>query len=306
LKFFWHNGRALLVNNNVLMKKYLLSTTSLILLLFWPIQAQEIPVPFEPQTVTSERFNTISETTYLTTLALRGFNLDTQGVLIESLDGSMVYADHHSDVAFNPASVIKIATSLAALEQFGPDYEFETAFFTDGSINKKTRTLQGNLILSATGDPLLTSTDVTRLLRQVIRAGVVRVSGNLIVSGPFSFGGYYTTDRAVKRLAVVARSLGIAVKGQVKRAANVGGVRVAAQRDLRPRDADAFQHIHVPARLYLHLDALVSGRQLDLYLVKELVDGILDADGYAAIDLAPLTAEQFPQRDLADARFGVP
>ena len=34
--------------------------------------------------------------------------------------------------AFNPASVIKIATSFAALDKLGPDYHFETAFEAGG------------------------------------------------------------------------------------------------------------------------------------------------------------------------------
>src|SRR3954471_6306625 len=108
--------------------KYLLSTVSLMLLLFWPIQAQDNTVrntaPTEIHSVVPQRFNTISETNYLTTLALRGLDLETQGLFIESLDGSMVFADHHSDTAFNPASTIKVATSLTALTALGPDYHF--------------------------------------------------------------------------------------------------------------------------------------------------------------------------------------
>src|SRR5438477_103036 len=75
----------------------------------------------------------VSETNYLNQLALRGFNLETQGLLIESLDGRNVYAELNSNVGFNPASVIKVATSFGALTTFGPDYHFETSFYTDGT-----------------------------------------------------------------------------------------------------------------------------------------------------------------------------
>jgi D-alanyl-D-alanine carboxypeptidase/D-alanyl-D-alanine-endopeptidase (penicillin-binding protein 4) len=129
---------------------------------------------------------------YLNRLALKGFDLQTQGLLIESLDGRTVYADLNSRVGFNPASVIKVATSFAALAKFGPDYHFETAFMTDGVINKKTRTLTGDLILKTTGDPVLTSLDVSRLVREVVNAGVARVSGNVVVTGPFTYGLSYT------------------------------------------------------------------------------------------------------------------
>src|SRR6185503_17967551 len=98
------------------MKKYLLTTTCLIFLLFSPISAQEIvtPPPVQPP-VLPIRLATVSETNYLNQLALKGFNLGTQGILIESLDGRTSYADLNSKVGFNPASVIKVATSFAAL-----------------------------------------------------------------------------------------------------------------------------------------------------------------------------------------------
>ena len=75
------------------MKKYLVSTACLMLLLLWPTQAQEITQTSAtdgPQG--RERYTTISETNYLYRLALRGLSLDSQGFLIESLDGSKVFA----------------------------------------------------------------------------------------------------------------------------------------------------------------------------------------------------------------------
>src|SRR4029077_7665268 len=95
----------------------------------------------------AERLTTVSETNYLNELALRGLHLETQGLLIESLDAHTVYAELNSNVGFNPASVIKVATSFAALSKFGPEYHFETAFYSNGSVNSKTRTLNGNLVL---------------------------------------------------------------------------------------------------------------------------------------------------------------
>src|SRR5207245_283542 len=147
-----------------------------------------------------ERLNTVSETNYLNELALRGYHLETQGLLIESLDAHTVYAELNSSVGFNPASVIKVATSFAALSKFGLEYHFETALFTDGPINKKTRTLSGNLVLLATGDPVLASADVAHMVREVVRAGIARVTGNLIVSGPFTYGAFFTPYQAVTGL----------------------------------------------------------------------------------------------------------
>jgi len=201
---FWHTCPALL--------KYLISTSCLILLLFWPVQAQETAGSAPERAFVPERILT-AETKYLTQLALKGFRLESQGLLIESLDGSTIYADHQSDVAFNPASVIKLATSFTALQKFGPDYHFETAFYTLGAIDKKTRTLKGDLILHSTGDPVLSTAEVNRLVNDVVRAGVARVTGNLIVTGPFTYASYSRTPDGTRHLAAVVRKLGIRVAG---------------------------------------------------------------------------------------------
>ena len=202
---FWQNCPALM--------KYLISTTSLMLLLLWPIQAQETSNASEDHVSVTERYSTTAETNYLTKLALKGFRLDAQGLLIESVDGSTIYADHQSNIAFNPASVIKLATSFTALQKFGPDYQFETAFYAAGDIDKKTRTLKGDLILQATGDPVLTTADVNKLIRDAIRAGVTRVNGNLVVCGPFTFASYSKTADGTKHLASVVKKMGIRVSG---------------------------------------------------------------------------------------------
>jgi D-alanyl-D-alanine carboxypeptidase/D-alanyl-D-alanine-endopeptidase (penicillin-binding protein 4) len=165
--------------------------------------------------LTPVRFNTAAETRYLTDFAVRG-KLDTQGLLVEKLDGTGVLADHNSSRAFNPASVIKIGTSFAALYRWGADYRFETAIYTTGTTNKKTRTLTGDLIFKTSGDPLLTQTDIVRMAQQVTRSGIGRVTGNLIVTGPLTFDSYHTTATAAKRLPVVLRSAGLRVDGATK------------------------------------------------------------------------------------------
>src|SRR5262249_10256283 len=153
--------------------------------------AQEIPSRSDAGSGASrgpERLASVSETNYLHQLALRGLDLGTQGLLIESLDGRTMFAELNSNAGFNPASVIKVATSFAALSRFGPDYHFQTALYSDGAINKKTRTLNGDLVLVSTGDPILSSLDVSRMARDVVRAGIAQVTGDLVVTGPFTYG----------------------------------------------------------------------------------------------------------------------
>ena len=51
----------------------------------------------------------------------------------------------------------------------GADYHFETTFEAAGEIQKKTKTLNGDLVLASTGDPVLTTLDVNRMIQQVIQ-----------------------------------------------------------------------------------------------------------------------------------------
>ncbi|MBI2150105.1 MAG: D-alanyl-D-alanine carboxypeptidase [Acidobacteria bacterium] len=265
-----------------MMKSYLLPTTSLIFLLFWPIQAQEIATSDTPGAAVlprvPERLNTISETNYLNALALRGFKLQSQGLLIESLDARTVYADLNSDTGFNPASVIKVATSFAALSKLGPEHRFETSFHTDGAVNLKTKTLTGNLVLRATGDPILTANDVTRLVREVARGGIAKVTGKLVVAGPFTFGNSLTTDRAIKGLSTTLRRVGIRVSGTARDPA-VRGSKVASHVSSTLRDILFYQNAHSVNTVAERLgEALGGPKAIEEFLVKAI--GLSPADIY--------------------------
>src|SRR5712671_840671 len=210
--------------------KYLISTSALILVLFWPIQAQEIVNPPQGSGVaTPERVTTV-ETNYLNRLALRGLSPASQGLLIETLDGSTIFADHQSDVPFNPASVIKLATSFTALQKFGPDYRFETTIYASGDIDKKTRTLKGDLVVHSTGDPVMGTVDVNKLISDVIHSGVARVTGSVLVSGPFTYASYSTTAEGTKRLSAALRRMGVRVGAVTNRtvASSQRGTKVAS------------------------------------------------------------------------------
>jgi D-alanyl-D-alanine carboxypeptidase/D-alanyl-D-alanine-endopeptidase (penicillin-binding protein 4) len=257
------------------MTKYLLSTICLTFLLFWPIQAQEIATSLDAPAATPlirvpERLSTTSETNYLHTLEIRGFSLQSQGLLIESLDSNTVYAEHNSNVGFNPASVIKVATSFAALSKFGPEHRFETAFFSDGTLNKKTKTLNGDLLLVATGDPILTTADVTRLARDVVRSGIAKVTGKLIVVGPFTYGSFYTTDRAMKGLTTAMRRVGVRVTGTV-RSDEVRGEKIASHVSSSLRDILFYQNAHSSNSIADRLGEAIGGPEaVEAFLVNSI------------------------------------
>jgi D-alanyl-D-alanine carboxypeptidase/D-alanyl-D-alanine-endopeptidase (penicillin-binding protein 4) len=107
-----------------------------------------------------------------------------QGVLIETLDGKTVSAQA-DDQLFNPASSVKLATALVALRTFGPDHRFTTGFWTDGSFDKATGTIQGNLYVTGR-DPSFHHEHAVMVARQLNSLGIRTISGDLIIAPGFT------------------------------------------------------------------------------------------------------------------------
>ena len=107
-----------------------------------------------------------------------------QGVLIETLDGKLVSAQA-TDQAFNPASAIKLATAFVALRNFGPNHRFTTGFWTTGSFDKATATINGDLYVTGR-DPSFHGEHAIMIARHLNSLGIRTVNGNLIVAPGFT------------------------------------------------------------------------------------------------------------------------
>ena len=107
-----------------------------------------------------------------------------QGVLIETLDGKIV-SEQAADQGFNPASSIKLATALVALHTLGPNYRFTTGFWTDGSIDKASGTIHGNLYVTGR-DPSFHYEHGVMIARQLNGLGIRTITGDLIIAPGFT------------------------------------------------------------------------------------------------------------------------
>src|SRR5688572_27953851 len=107
-----------------------------------------------------------------------------QGVLVETLDGTTV-STQAADEAFNPASALKLATALVALRTVRAEHRFSTGAWTDGSFDKATGTLNGNLYISG-GDPSFHYEHGVMLARQLNLLGIQTVTGDLIIGPAFT------------------------------------------------------------------------------------------------------------------------
>lgn len=119
-----------------------------------------------------------------------------QGVFVVAEDGT-VLASEAAERAVHPASVTKIATSLALLGRLGPDYRFTTRIVARGPLADGV--LHGDLLVEASGDPFLVEEGAALILRRLHALGVRTVAGRLAVHGPLLFD--WQRDPAGKALA---------------------------------------------------------------------------------------------------------
>ena len=107
-----------------------------------------------------------------------------QGVYVVAEDGT-VLASEAADRAVHPASVTKIATSLALLQRLGPDHRFTTRLLATGPI--EAGILRGDLVVDAGNDPFLVDEGAALILRRLHALGIRSVAGGLVVRGSLVF-----------------------------------------------------------------------------------------------------------------------
>lgn len=83
--------------------------------------------------------------------------------------------------AMNPASLAKLATTWAALEQLGPAWTWRTPVWLNGRLQPDSGVLEGDLVIKGTGDPKLVLERLWLLLRQVQALGVREIRGNIVL-----------------------------------------------------------------------------------------------------------------------------
>ncbi|MEQ1683097.1 MAG: D-alanyl-D-alanine carboxypeptidase/D-alanyl-D-alanine-endopeptidase [Burkholderiaceae bacterium] len=83
------------------------------------------------------------------------------------------------DQPVNPASLMKLLTTFAALELLGPAWSWNTPVWLQGTV--KDGVLDGNLVIKGSGDPKFVLERVWLLLRRVQQAGVREIRGDIVL-----------------------------------------------------------------------------------------------------------------------------
>jgi D-alanyl-D-alanine carboxypeptidase/D-alanyl-D-alanine-endopeptidase (penicillin-binding protein 4) len=105
---------------------------------------------------------------------------DALAVLVVEADGkSAPRLSHRASVPLNPASVMKLVTTYAALDLLGPAYSWRTPVYVEGAV--RDGTLFGNLYLQGLGDPKLVTERLWLLLRRVQGLGIRQIAGDIVL-----------------------------------------------------------------------------------------------------------------------------
>lgn len=105
------------------------------------------------------------------------------GLFIQAVDTSEPVAVFQADQPLNPASVIKLVTTVASLGILGSGYRWTTEVAYTGEL--KNNTLHGDLYFRGNGDPYMTPERFWRLLNRVSIYGIRNISGNVYVDNSY-------------------------------------------------------------------------------------------------------------------------
>jgi serine-type D-Ala-D-Ala carboxypeptidase/endopeptidase (penicillin-binding protein 4) len=149
-----------------------------------PTKTSQPPVPAQTQPVTSQPSSALSSTNVSTQPSFLTPVYGLQGVLAETVEGATIAAQS-VDERFNPASSVKLATTLVALQSLGPEHRFLTSVWAVGTIDRNTATLNGDLVVSGR-DPSFHYEHAVMLAKELNELGIRTVRGNLVVAPRFT------------------------------------------------------------------------------------------------------------------------
>ena len=98
---------------------------------------------------------------------------------VMSSDGKSPILSWRSDQAANPASVMKLVTTYAALSRLGPSFTWKTTIKAYGQLSGDT--LHGSVWVRGGGDPKLVVERLEPMLQSLREAGIRRIAGDVVL-----------------------------------------------------------------------------------------------------------------------------
>ena len=116
-------------------------------------------------------------------LDVRSVPHSTLSVYVEAVESGERVLSWLPDTPRNPASTIKLLTTLVALDVLGPAYRWKTEIYALGDIADGK--LHGDLLIKGYGDPFLVTERVWQMLRNLRNAGVRDIEGKLLIDDTY-------------------------------------------------------------------------------------------------------------------------
>ncbi len=107
-----------------------------------------------------------------------GVPLSSVAIVVQQTGTRSALFRHRPDRPMNPASTMKLVTTLAALELLGRDYRWKTEAYLDGTLADGV--LHGNLVLKGYGDPKLTIEQWQAMIGALRMNGLATIEGDLV------------------------------------------------------------------------------------------------------------------------------
>jgi D-alanyl-D-alanine carboxypeptidase/D-alanyl-D-alanine-endopeptidase (penicillin-binding protein 4) len=113
-------------------------------------------------------------------LARAGVPASAFSALVVSLDASaQERLRYRASTSVNPASVMKLVTTYAAIDLLGPDFTWNTRFYSEGEVSQGV--LRGNLYVRGGGDPKLVLERIQAAFMNLQDQGVRVILGDLVL-----------------------------------------------------------------------------------------------------------------------------
>jgi D-alanyl-D-alanine carboxypeptidase/D-alanyl-D-alanine-endopeptidase (penicillin-binding protein 4) len=112
-----------------------------------------------------------------------GVPLYAVGIVVQEVGAPRPSLSMNADAVMNPASTMKLFTTLAALELLGPAYHWKTEAYAAGPL--RDGVLEGDLVLKGYGDPKLDYESFWMLLRALRGKGLREIRGDVLLDRSF-------------------------------------------------------------------------------------------------------------------------
>jgi len=112
-------------------------------------------------------------------LRREGIPLEAVSVLVQEAGSNTPRLALNAQAPVNPASLFKLLTTYAALDQLGPAFTWKTPVWLAG--RQQNGVLEGNLHIQGRGDPKLTLERLWLLVQRLRQMGIVEIRGDIVL-----------------------------------------------------------------------------------------------------------------------------